>query len=106
MLSCASCAERFFDADLIKHSTLPSFESCSDWENAIGGGLLNASHDDGSDDGDDGDGGDDDMLVLRSKRRQNIDFNRNTSLRSLHALATRTYLVLTCDDDDDDMLVD
>ena len=55
MLRCASCAGRFFEADLIEHSTLPSFGSCSDWEIGISEGLLSASHDNNSDD--------DDMLV-------------------------------------------
>ena len=66
MFSCLSCAGRFFSADLIEHSTLPSFGSCNDWKDAIGGGLLSASHDDDGNDGDDsdnGDGGNDDMLV-------------------------------------------
>ena len=66
MSSCASCAGHFFDTDLIEHSTLPSFGSCSNWKNTIGRSLLSVSHDDVSDNGDnnnDGDGGDDDMLV-------------------------------------------
>ena len=60
MSSCASYAGGFFDADLIEHSTLPSFGNCSDWENTIGGSLLSASHDENDDDGD---GGNNDRLI-------------------------------------------
>ena len=46
MLSGVSGTGSFPDADLIEHSTLPSFWNCSDGKNTIGGGLLSVSHDD------------------------------------------------------------
>ena len=73
MSSCASCTGRFPNLDLIKHSILPSFWSCSDGENAIGGGLLNASHDDAdidvdaninNDDGGSDSEGDDNIMFI------------------------------------------